>query len=182
MRPSSLLAAITVAFAATSFAAAPPFEAPKRKSGLWEQTMNFASQKGTGMTMKQCIDQKTDDMMRSQAREAQADMQKDCSKQDWKQVSGGYEFESVCTFQGTKHTTKGKVTGNMDSAYKMVMDVQYDPPMNGMATNHMEMEAKWTGACPPDMKPGDMIMPGGMRMNVEDARNMRRPPQMPAPK
>ena len=175
MRSSVLIAAVTLAVAAPALAAA-PFEPPKRKSGLWETTMNFGAHPG-GVTMKQCIDQKTDDLMRSQARDAQANMQKECSKQDWKQVSGGYEFESVCTFAGTKHTSKGKITGSMDTGFKMAMDVQYDPPMNGMANNHMEMEAKWTGACPADMKPGDMIMPGGMRMNVEDAKAQRRPAQ-----
>jgi hypothetical protein len=155
--------------------AAPPFEAPKRKTGLWETTMQFGSRPG-GVVMKQCIDQKTDDLMRSEARDAQADMERQCSKRDWKQVAGGYEFDSVCTFAGTKHTSKGTITGSMDTGYRMTMDVQYDPPMNGMAANRMEMEAKWTGACPADMRPGDMIMPGGVRINVEDAKAQRRAP------
>ncbi len=176
MRASALLALASLAVALPALAA-PPFEAPKRKSGLWETTMQFAAQPGAGMTMKQCIDQKSDDLMRSQARDAQADLEKQCSKRDWKQVSSGYEFETVCTFAGTKHTSKGRITGSMDTSYKMVIDTQYDPPMQGMTTNHMEMEAKWTGACPADMRPGDMIMPGGARMNVEDVKGMRRPPQ-----
>ncbi len=182
MRSSALIATVSFAFAASALAAT-PFEAPKRKSGLWETTMNFGGQQAAGMTMKQCIDQKTDDLMRSQARDAQADMDKQCSKRDWKQVSSGYEFESVCTFGGIKHTSKGKITGSMDTGYKMTMDTQYDPPQQGMTSNHMEMEAKWTGACPADMRAGDMIMPGGMRVNVDDMRNMRRPPQgRPQPK
>jgi hypothetical protein len=182
MRSSVLLAALTVAFAASSLAASPPFDMPKRKSGLWEMTVHPAGAPAPGATAKQCVDQKSDDVMRNQAREAKAQLDKDCSKQDWKQVSGGWEFESVCTFAGTKHTTKGTLTGSMDSGYKMVMDAQYDPPMNGIATNHMEMEAKWIGACPPDMRPGDMIMPSGARVNVEELKNMRRPPQPPAQK
>jgi hypothetical protein len=177
MRASVLVAAMTIAFAVPALAAA-PFEAPKRKSGLWETTMHFGGQAGGGMTMRQCVDQKTDDMMRSQARDAQADMDKQCSKRDWKQVGGGYEFESVCTFAGVKHTSKGRILGSMDSGYKMTMDTQYDPPQQGMTSNHMEMEAKWTGACPSDMRAGDVIMPGGARMNVEDMKGMRRgPPQ-----
>lgn len=180
MRSSVAVATLTLLLVAPSFAAAPPFEPPKRKSGLWETTMKFAAQpQGSGMVMRQCIDQKTDDMMRSQARDAQADIEKQCSKRDWKQVATGYEFESVCTFAGTTHTSKGKITGNMDVAYKMVMDTKYDPPMQGLTTNHMEMEAKWAGACPPDMKPGDMIMPGGQRMNIDDMNKMRRPPAPP---
>jgi len=177
MRLSALLAAVTLVLAVPALAAAPSFEPPKRKSGLWETTMQLQAAPGSGMTMKQCIDQKSDDLMRSQAREAQADMEKQCSKRDWKQVAGGYEFESVCTFGGTTHTSKGRITGNMDTGYKMVMDTQYNPPMQGAASNHMEVEAKWTGTCPVDMRPGDVIMPGGTRMNIEDMKGMRRPPQ-----
>ena len=177
MRSSALLAAAILFLAAPSLAAPPPFEPPKRKSGLWETTMQFASRPGGGMTMKQCIDQKSDDLMRSQAREAQADMDKQCSKRDWKQIATGYEFESVCTFAGTTHKSKGRVTGSMETSYKMVMDTQYEPPMQGMSTGHMEMQAKWAGACPADMKPGDMIMPDGGRMNVDDIKGRRPPPQ-----
>jgi hypothetical protein len=75
MRASALLALASLAVALPALAA-PPFEAPKRKSGLWETTMQFAAQPGAGMTMKQCIDQKSDDLMRSQARDAQADLEK----------------------------------------------------------------------------------------------------------
>ena len=32
----------------------------------------------------------------------------------------------------------------------------------------MTIEAKWTGACKPDQKPGDVIMGNGMKMNVSD--------------
>jgi hypothetical protein len=177
---STILVVLAVALPVAALAAA-PFEAPKRKSGLWETTMSFAGQPG-GMTMKQCIDQKSDDLMRSQARDAQADIDKQCSKRDWKQVSGGYEFDTVCTFGGTTHKSKGKVTGSMDTGYKMVIDTQYDPPMQGMSTNHMEMEAKWTGACPADMRPGDVIMPGGHRMNIEDMKGMRPPTSRPPSK
>jgi hypothetical protein len=28
-------------------------------------------------------------------------------------------------------------------------------------------EAKWVSACPADMKPGDMVMPTGMKMHVD---------------
>ena len=28
------------------------------------------------------------------------------------------------------------------------------------------IEAKWLGACKADQKPGDIMMPGGMKMNI----------------
>ncbi|HBF56370.1 MAG TPA: hypothetical protein DDW72_21085, partial [Afipia sp.] len=35
------------------------------------------------------------------------------------------------------------------------------------------LEAKWIGACKADQKPGDILMPGGMKMNIRDMRAMR---------
>ena len=35
----------------------------------------------------------------------------------------------------------------------------------------MLIAAKWLGACKPDQRPGDIIMPDGKRMNVIDLRD-----------
>jgi hypothetical protein len=36
---------------------------------------------------------------------------------------------------------------------------------------NMTIAAKWLGACHADQKPGDMIMPGGIKMNLRDLGN-----------
>ena len=38
--------------------------------------------------------------------------------------------------------------------------------VDGKAQPPVHMEAKWTGARPAGRKPGDMVMPGGMVMNI----------------
>jgi hypothetical protein len=43
-----------------------------------------------------------------------------------------------------------------------------DPPMAGHADSTFTQDGKWQGACPADMKPGDMVMPTGMKMNILD--------------
>jgi hypothetical protein len=35
------------------------------------------------------------------------------------------------------------------------------------------VEAKWLGACKPDQKPGDMVMPGGIKMNIKDMQKLK---------
>ena len=36
------------------------------------------------------------------------------------------------------------------------------------------MEGPWLGACKPDQKPGDIIMPGGgFKLNVKDASKLQ---------
>ena len=37
------------------------------------------------------------------------------------------------------------------------------------------IEAKWLGACKPDQKPGDIVMPGGFKLNIKDARKAEGP-------
>lgn len=33
--------------------------------------------------------------------------------------------------------------------------------------------AKWLGACAADQKRGDIVMPGGTKINIKDAENLR---------
>jgi hypothetical protein len=43
----------------------------------------------------------------------------------------------------------------------------------------MTMTAKWLGPCAAGQRPGDMIMPNGMKMNILDLQKGMRPPGMP---
>jgi hypothetical protein len=47
------------------------------------------------------------------------------------------------------------------------------PQANG--THKIAVEATWEGPCPGGMKPGDMEMPGGMRINVNEDSSGRGP-------
>ena len=35
------------------------------------------------------------------------------------------------------------------------------------------IEAKWVGACKADQKAGDIMMPGGMKMNIKDMEKLK---------
>jgi hypothetical protein len=41
----------------------------------------------------------------------------------------------------------------------------------GRSTATVSQDAKWTGICPADMQPGDIVMANGMRMNVKTMMN-----------
>ncbi len=57
-------ALLVVLFAANAAAAA-SFDPPKRKSGLWEIKISSGQTKGSH-AMQQCIDEKTDDLMKKE--------------------------------------------------------------------------------------------------------------------
>ena len=68
--------------------------------------------------------------------------------------------------QESKITSHGVMTWTGDTAYHMESKSHWDPPMMGKADNTTTQDGQWTGACPAGMKPGDMVMPGGMKMNI----------------
>jgi hypothetical protein len=40
-------------------------------------------------------------------------------------------------------------------------------------THDMEMTGTWEGPCPADMKPGDMLLPGGVKVNLNSMAAMK---------
>jgi hypothetical protein len=40
------------------------------------------------------------------------------------------------------------------------------PEANGV--HKMTLEATWQGPCPPDMKPGEVELPGGLKVSLAD--------------
>ena len=145
--------------------AAQALEFPSRKPGLWEMKM-LPSDQMPGMTMQHCTDEATDKRMN----DAFAPMSKDiCAKNDTQKTATGYVTDSVCTVAGVTSTTHAEITGDFNSAYsvKTTMQMQ-NMPKNTPRDRAMSVEAKWLGACKADQKPGDIMMPGGMKINVKD--------------
>ena len=134
-------------------AAAASADAPQRKSGLWEMKMSGGHVPG-GMTMQQCVDQKSDDISKMQ--EAKSNCTKNVVRREGEKVIA----ESVCKMQGTTATTRSVFTGKFDSAYKGEIKTTYDPPMQGMRESSSMIEAKWVGPCLAGQKAGDVVMPG----------------------
>ena len=136
---------------------------PARKPGLWEIKMNFAN-RAPGQTMQQCIDAATDAIMQSSASNIGS---QNCSKRDVVKSGDTMTIDSVCTVAGKNATSHAVVTGSFDSAYTMTVSSKSDvgPGFD------MTLAAKWLGPCQADQKPGDMILPGGLKMNLRDMAN-----------
>ncbi|MFT4119374.1 DUF3617 domain-containing protein [Bradyrhizobium sp.] len=146
---------------------------PVRKAGLWEMKMvRSGGSAMPEMTMQHCTDETVDKEMNNNVSPMAKQI---CSKQDIKKTATGYVSDSECTVAGMATTSHAEITGDFNSAYtvKTSSHVQGGP---AGATGHdssMTLEAKWLGACKPEQKPGDIVMPGGFKMNVRDVEKLK---------
>ena len=141
---------------------------PARKAGLWEMKMSMEGGAMPATVMQHCVDAATDRQMQQMGANMRTE---NCSRQDVRRSGSTITIDSVCRLGDVTTTSQGTVTGSFDSGYTMKMTSKRagGPPVPGMpAETRMTIEAKWTGACKSDQKPGDVIMPNGMKMNVGD--------------
>lgn len=169
IRRASLIA-LTLALG-TAPAFAENVQLPIRKAGLWEVSMQVTGVSKTAMppmVTQQCTDDSVDHMMNKMSTSTMT-----CSKQEMSKSGANFVADSICTVSGATVTTHAETSGDFNSAYS----VKSVAKTSGGGSLPPEMvttiEAKWLGACKADQKPGDMMMPGGMKMNIKDMEKMK---------
>jgi len=146
-------------------------EMPVRKAGLWELKMVRTGSPLPEMTMQHCTDETTDRAMTDAAAPMSKEM---CSKQDIQKTATGYVSDSVCKVGAMSMTSHSEITGDFNSAYTVKSTAHSEGGPAGAARDSTTtIEAKWLGACKPDQKPGDIVMPGGFKMNVKDMQKLK---------
>ncbi|CAN5370615.1 DUF3617 family protein [soil metagenome] len=151
--------------------AASALELPTRKAGLWELKMLRAGSAAPEMMMQQCTDEGTDKQMTATFSPM---AKQNCSKNETLQTPAGYTTDSVCSFNGTTMTSHSDITGDFNSAYAVKVTSHNDKPMAGVpGDSSMTLQAKWLGPCSADQRPGDIVMPGGFRLNIKDMEKMK---------
>jgi phage tail sheath gpL-like len=170
MRQTVLLFGAALALCAPALAAS-AVELPIRKAGLWELKMVRAGSPAPEMMMQQCTDESTDKQMSANFSPM---AKQNCSKNDTQQTATGYVTDSVCTISGTTMTSHAEITGDFNSAYAMKVTSHNDKPMAGVpADTSVTLQAKWIGPCAAEQRPGDIVMPGGFRMNIKDMEKLK---------
>jgi hypothetical protein len=146
-------------------------ELPVRKAGLWEMKVQNAGAPKPDMTMQQCTDETTDKEMSTSFSPMAKDV---CSKQDLQKTSTGYVSDSVCGIAGMTIKSHAEINGDFNSAYTVKSTSHSEGGRGGGARNSTTtIEAKWLGACKPDQKAGDILMPGGMKINIKDMEKLK---------
>src|SRR5207245_4442404 len=146
-------------------------ELPVRKAGLWEMKVQRAGSPAPDMTMQHCTDETTDKEMSTSFSPMAKEM---CSKQDIQKTATGYISDSVCGIAGMSITSHAEITGDFNSAYTVKSTSHSERGPTGVPRDSTTtIEAKWLGACKADQKAGDIMMPGGMKMNIKDMEKLK---------
>ncbi|MBR0777658.1 hypothetical protein JQ543_29020 [Bradyrhizobium diazoefficiens] len=144
---------------------------PVRKAGLWEMKIRAGSSIPE-MTMQHCTDETVDKEMSNNVSPMAKQI---CSKQDIKKTATGYVSDSECSVAGVSTTTHAEITGDFNSAYTVKSSSHAQGGAAGAAGRDTAttIDAKWLGACKADQKVGDIVMPGGFKMNVRDMDKLK---------
>ncbi|HEY2245945.1 MAG TPA: DUF3617 family protein [Bradyrhizobium sp.] len=146
-------------------------ELPLRKAGLWEMKIARTGGAVPEMTLQHCTDPTTDKEMNNSVSPVAKQI---CSKQDIRKTATGYLTDSVCAVAGVSMTTHAEIVGDFNSGYTVTSTSHSDKGVNGKPLDATtRIEAKWAGDCKPGQKPGDIVMPGGFKMNVKDAEKLK---------
>lgn len=146
-------------------------ELPTRKPGLWDIKMQIEGRDLPVSGIQQCTDAEADKLMLSNF--GGNSMQAACPQKNVVANGNTITVDTVCNVNGGKATTHAVISGDFNAAYTVNVTskqeggrAQSHLPPGGVV--HITMQAKYVGACAKGQRPGDMIMPGGLKINVKE--------------
>jgi Protein of unknown function (DUF3617) len=145
---------------------------PIRKAGLWEIKLAHTASPLPSLSMQHCTDETVDKDMNNMVSPMAKQI---CSRQDVQETATGYVSDSVCSIGGVSVSSHSEISGDFNSAYTVTTTSHSDLGSKGVPRDTVtKIEAKWLGACKPDQKPGDIVMPGGgFKLNVKDVDKLK---------
>ena len=164
------IAALAVS-SAPFLASAQTIDLPARKPGLWETRMVTDQPAGMPViTAQMCIDPATDREMM----EFGLKMSKDaCKRFDTKKSGGTWTIDAECAFGAMKTTTKTTISGDFQSSMSVRIEGMTDGMGAGPQKTLMTQTATGKGPCTDGMKPGDISMGHGIKMNVRQLKKLQ---------
>lgn len=167
--------------AGTAAAPVAPAATPKLRAGLWRVTMTG---QGPANTARMCLDDAVQERMNVVG--AQAAGGKCEPTAMTRNPGGGWRYRTVCDYSamgGGTSVSEGVMTGDLTTGYTSRTTVT----TTGAQVAHMNGAVSITGEgvhegpCPADMKPGDMVITGGMKFNMLEMAEMAAKMEAPRP-
>jgi len=135
----------------------------QRKSGLWEVKRVASRTEEQERIYQVCVDQASDNALRQLTGGMRSER---CETTKAVREGDKLVVDATCKVaKSSTATTHAVITGKLDTAYKIDSKSAFDPPVRGKTEGTAVIEAKWTGACKANQKPGDVILPNGTKVS-----------------
>ena len=154
---------------------------PKLRAGLWRVTTTGDGPEGVA---RMCLDDAVQTRLNVVGAQASAGACQQTATSP--NPGGGWRYRTVCDHSamgGGTSVSEGVMTGDLTNGYSSRTTVT----TTGAQVAHMNRtvtvsgQGVYEGPCPSDMRPGDMIIPGGMRFNMLEMAEMASKMQTPPP-
>jgi hypothetical protein len=144
---------------------------PMRKAGLWEMKVTRIGSVLPALTTQHCTDEVHEKDMSTSFLPLSKET---CSRHEIAKTATGYVGDYTCAVGGVMITSHADITGDFNSAFTVKSTTHTERGDSGPKyDNATTIEARRLGACKPDQKPGDIVMPGGFKLNVKDAEKLK---------
>ena len=152
-----------LAFSVPAYAAS-TLEVPPLRPGLWEATTASAnrSQPQPAVT-RMCIDKQTQRRVLEQLAFAAPRM---CSRNQYGMRGGRFMTDSSCTLGASTIEGRTETTFLRDTAYRTEVVGRVGPTGRVAETQTTVIDGRHVGPCPAGMKPGDLVLPNGLTLNL----------------
>ena len=139
---------------------------PTRQAGLWEQVLTRDGKPGRLGKLQICVDPATDARFSAFGQRINS---AECQKH-FTREGGVYRFTASCTREnGGIVKIVGVATGDFTQSYRVLSEIDVTgaslEPVNG--THVLEITGRYLGSCPHDMRPGDVSLGGGLKVNID---------------
>jgi hypothetical protein len=167
-----LAAAVALSITLGGLLPAGAAELPVRRPGLWEIKIKLTGGAAPTAMMRHCTDESTDREMSTMFNPL---VPQPCPKSDIQKRGDGFTIDSVCRADNKNITLHSEVTGDFLNNYTVVTETKtQDEPDTEPSVSSMTLEGKYLGACKLGQKPGDVMMAGGMKVNIKDMDTFRK--------
>jgi hypothetical protein len=141
---------------------------PPRKPGLWDVTTVVEKPAGVPMvTAQMCLDPVTDRELMDYALKLSGNCKSLTARREGKSLV----IDADCTIGGKATKSKVVLTGDFQSAYTARIEGTMDGGgSKGPQSMLTTQTASWKGAGCPGMKPGDITMFGGVKVNIKQLK------------
>lgn len=154
-----------------------PSEVPRRKAGLWRQTLVMDGRTATPLRVDYCADAPTEAKL---LLGAQIMSNPDCAEPRFRRRGDGtLVFDSACQMRGGGAvSTHGSFRGDFTRVYDAIVETAISGASTGAGDerHRTEVHAIWLGGCRAGEIAGDMTMRNGLRINL-----LRKAPHAPPP-